>query len=400
MQKNHFKKQLDQARKDIILQQMDVAALDVLACRLPQNVFMLSGYPSYLGESLVVFPRLAEPTLMLPVDEECFGRESWIKDVRTFTMGQDGSGAALQPILQDLAIEKGLQKLVIGYEAILEDIACPYPTTSVPGAAICEMLRTVFPDADFHDATAMLGAAQVLKTPREIDAIRTASEIAEFGLDAARAAIGAGARESEVAGLAQNEALSKGIGHKGSSRVAAFTRCLSGNRSATAYQRLSCTGDREIRKGDLVLIELTVYVDGFWSKLARTFVVGPPKPRVREMYEVCLEAQEKATAAVVDGVKAAAVERTVRDFVADRGYAESFKGILGHGIGFTPSRLARPRFHSASDDVLQPDVVHTIELGLFAADLGGIKIGDVVVDLGHGVEYLTQIERSLDWAMC
>lgn len=381
--------QVDQQRIDIVLQQMDIAAIDVLICRLPQNVLMLAGCWPATGNSFVVFPRLGEPALLVSIEESDFAREGWIADIRTFAVPASSTVEdAIRPIIRDIAWEKGLQKLVVGYEGSLEDIGCSHEFISAPGGATYQMLRSIFPAADFHDASEMLDAAQMVKTPREIAAIKIATEIAELGLKAASQSIAAGVRESEIVGAVYRDVLARGTGFKGVSRVQVFSRAIAGVRSTEAHRRLLPTSDREVRQGDAILVEIEICADGFWSKLARTFFAGTPSPRLQDAYDVCLDAQRKAVEAIGGGVKAGEVDAAVRAYVANRGYGEAFKARLGHGIGFTISPKSRPRFFAGSEDALQPYVAHTLEPALYVEGLAGVKVCDVVADLGRGVEYL------------
>ena len=378
----------DQQRIDILLQHMDIAALDVLVCRLPQNVLMLAGCWPATGNSLVVFPRLGEPVLIVPLEEIHFANGSWIGDIRSFEIPISGAVEdTVQHIMADIARDKGLQKLVIGYEATPEDVSSSRSLLSAPGRATYQMLRSAFPAADFHDASDMLDAAQMVKTPREVAAIKTAAQIAHFGLRAADGSIAVGIRESEILSLIHKEILAKGIGFKGTHDIQVFSRAISSPRSAEAYLPLLSTSDREVRPGDTILVEIEVCASGFWSKLARTFIVGSPLARVQEAYDVCLDAQRKAVEAIGNGVKAGEIDTAVRNYVAKRGYGEEFKTQLGHGIGFTVSPKSRPRFRADSEDILRPYVVHTLEPALFIDGLTGIKVGDVVADLGQGVEF-------------
>ncbi|MBI2953955.1 MAG: aminopeptidase P family protein [Chloroflexi bacterium] len=383
-------KVVDQQRIDIVLQQMDIAAIDVLVCRLPQNVLMLAGQWPADGNSIVVFPRMGDPVLLIEAEESFFTRESWIQDVRTFDVPPGGATEdAIGPLMKDIAREKGMQNLVVGYEGTLEDVSCPHSLASAPGAATYLMLHTAFPDGDFHDATGMLDAAQMVKTPREIASIRIATEIAELGLAAARRNVLPGVRESEIESTVHREVLASGIGFKGASDVQVYARAISGARSSEAYRRLVATDNREIGRGDAVLVEIDVCADGFWSRLSRTFAAGSPSSKIHEVYDACVDAQRKAAEMIADGVKAGQVDVVVRDYITKRGYGEALKGWIGHGIGFNVSPKSRPRFYAGSQDVLRPYMVHTLELGLFVQSLGGVKVGDVVVDLGHGVEFIS-----------
>jgi Xaa-Pro aminopeptidase len=327
-------------------------------------------------------------------------QSSWIKDVRTFVAPQGTSvDEAVRPILERTINDKGMQNLVLGLEMTLDDMATPFQTMGAPGAAIYHWLRLAFPNADFHNASPMLNIAQAQKSQPEIEAIKIACQVADFGMQAARTVIAVGMFESEVAGVIRSVVLSQGTGLHGRNHVEAYARCLSGPRSANGYLQQATSTSREIDNGDIVLVDLTVYIDGFWSKMTRTFFLGGPGQQAREMYDACLESQKLAIESIGENVRASHVTLAVGRYLTAHNLGEANRTLLGHGIGFSPSPTMRPNFFPGSDDILLPDVVHTLEPGIFIPGLGGIQIGDVVLDLGQGVEYLTKVDRSLDSAV-
>ncbi|MCL5962613.1 MAG: Xaa-Pro peptidase family protein [Chloroflexi bacterium] len=394
----------DQQRMAMAGEQMDADSIDVIICRLPHNVLMLSGYSPVLGDSFLVYPRLAEPTLIVPEAEEDLARTASPFNVLTFRALRPEMGAtedAVRPILAEICKDQGLALLVIGIEYSLQSVVSTYTQVGAPSSLTIDMYRSVFPDADIVDASPTLERLGQSKTEREVAHLRVANEIAAFGFHAAREAIHPGASEGQVAGAMAAAILSRGHGYKGVRRVTPFPHVMSGPRSAEAYKAFNMTSDRRLVKGDLVLAQLEVYADGYWAEVTRTFVVGEPSSAIRRMYETCLVAQARAIEAIGYGVKASEVDQAARQYIAEQGYEGLFKHGLGHEVGFQAiSHTRPPRLNPHSEDELGPGMTHNVEPSIYVEGMGGIRINDTVLDLPRGAEYLSRFERSLQWAVC
>ena len=83
----------------------------------------------------------------------------------------------------------------------------------------------------------------------------------------------------------------------------------------------------------LVIIDLGAVVDGYCSDMTRTVATGPLPPRLAEIYEVCLRAQQAALDAARAGMGAAELDAVARAVIAEAGYADAFGHGLGHGVG-------------------------------------------------------------------
>src|SRR5574340_984864 len=98
--------------------------IDVLLCRLPENVLYATGYWPVIGASLAVVPASGDATLILPYSELDYAEAGWVKDRRTFRFinmqAIANPTAQTQQLLRDLWTEKGYGKAVVGYEGGFE----------------------------------------------------------------------------------------------------------------------------------------------------------------------------------------------------------------------------------------------------------------------------------------
>jgi Xaa-Pro aminopeptidase len=152
-------------------------------------------------------------------------------------------------------------------------------------------------------------------------------------------------------------------------------------------------GEREIGRGELVVFDIGARLDGYCSDGTRTFAVGEPGERAREVYETVREAQLAALAAVRAGARAEALDEVARDLISAAGHGERFGHGLGHGVGLEVHE--EPRVSQRSEDVLAPGEVVTIEPGIYLPGELGVRIEDLVVVTETGHRNLSTLPKDL-----
>jgi Xaa-Pro aminopeptidase len=152
-------------------------------------------------------------------------------------------------------------------------------------------------------------------------------------------------------------------------------------------------GEREIGRGELVVFDMGVKLDGYCSDGTRTFATGEPGERAREVYETVREAQEAALAAVRAEERAEAIDTVARDLITTAGHGERFGHGLGHGVGMEVHE--EPRVSQRSEDVLEAGEVVTIEPGVYLPGELGVRIEDLVVVTEDGHRNLSGLAKNL-----
>src|SRR5262245_26688935 len=77
----------DQARVDAVQAALKDEGLDVLACALPANVLLLTGYWPVVGTAVALAAGGGPTVLLAPKDEEDLARQGWADEVLTFEPG-------------------------------------------------------------------------------------------------------------------------------------------------------------------------------------------------------------------------------------------------------------------------------------------------------------------------
>ncbi|MEM0096740.1 MAG: Xaa-Pro peptidase family protein [Candidatus Bathyarchaeia archaeon] len=218
-----------------------------------------------------------------------------------------------------------------------------------------------------------------VKDSGEIELMRKAGELVCEGMKAAYETVKPGVREYEVAAE-----IEYAMRRKGSWGTAFDTIVASGARSA--FPHGGCT-DREIREGDLVVVDIGACYRYYLSDMTRTLVAGKPSEKQKKLYEVVKTAQRKAVQAVKATAKAKDIDTVARKIIEEAGHGVNFVHSLGHGIGLEVHEP--PALSQQSKDKLAAGNVVTIEPGIYIVGFGGIRIEDTVLVREQGSEKFT-----------
>ena len=395
--------QEDVERARRIRQEIASAGLDAALGQLSSHVLMMTGYAPVLGQSFVLFPASGEPTLVVPEAEASLARQGWCPDIRIYHVdalnSEDDFVDVVCPVLTTVAAERGLAAATIGFEGGSDMVPASYTQVAYPASGTLAMYHRAMPRAQFVDFTPIFKLLQSTKSPREVQRLRVAADIAALGVEAARERVRVGVGEPAVAAAAEAAIQAAGRA-KGVERVLPFAHVMSGARSALAYQAFNLTSQRTIQAGDPVLLQLEVYADGYWAEVTRTFFAGDPGAEGRRIYAASLAAQALAFQAIHDGVAASDVDAAARDYLTADGFGPCFRHGLGHGVGFQAISPGQPpRLHPGSTDTLLTDMVFNVEPGVYVHGWGGVRINNTVVVTPRRADILTQIPSDLAWAI-
>jgi Xaa-Pro aminopeptidase len=218
-----------------------------------------------------------------------------------------------------------------------------------------------------------------VKDENEIKLMRKAADLTSWGMRVAGEVVAAGVKEYEVAAE-----IEYAMRKNGSSGTAFETIVASG--LASAFPHGGCS-DREIREGDLVVVDMGATYKFYRSDMTRTFVAGKPSAKQKKLYEVVRSAQEKAVNSMKPNVEAKDVDAAARKVIADAGYGEYFVHSLGHGVGLDIHEP--PTLNPDSEDMLAAGNVVTVEPGIYLVGYGGVRIEDTVLMQRNSAEKLT-----------
>lgn len=90
--------------------------------------------------------------------------------------------------------------------------------------------------------------------------------------------------------------------------------------------------ERKLRNGDIVNLDITVYLDGYHGDTNKTFFVGSPRKNMIKLAEATRTALQMAIDVVKPGAKLGDIGATIQQYVEKKGYSV-VREFCGHGIG-------------------------------------------------------------------
>src|SRR5579885_3291301 len=226
----------DGDRLDSIRDALRGAGLDGVACALPADVLLLSGYWPVVGTSLAVATRDARVALLVPADEEELASHGWADEVRTFRPGSltelRGAWEAVHAPLAEVARSLGLSGRRVGFEAGPAFEPASYASMHLYGASITRLLTEALATAELVPADDLLAGLRGRKTSAEVEGIRTACRVAGRAFEDGARRLRVGLTEAEAAGFFQAPLGAVGVGFEGVRRAGGFAWCMSGPNAA------------------------------------------------------------------------------------------------------------------------------------------------------------------------
>ena len=242
------------------------------------------------------------------------------------------------------------------------------------------------------NATPLLNAMRMIKSPEELQLARHAGEVATAMMVAGRGAIADGVPEFEVA-IATSQAGTRKAAdlltrHYADSDMSPNTHFLqimaSGDSIIKTHHRAST---RIMHKGDPVFLCFCGMTNFHRFKLGfdRTFWIGDaPKDQIA-VYEVAVASQKAALNALRPGVTAESIHAEYANVIQEAGYDYPFR--CGRATGF--SFLETPQLVTGDKTIIQPGMVLAID-GSVSVETFRAQVGDSVIVTEDGWEPLTQ----------
>jgi Xaa-Pro aminopeptidase len=340
----------------------------------PEHLNYFAGYDSWVSvnspQALIFMADGGEPTLVVrDVDVALPLETSWVSDVRSYHLFSDDVAA----LTASVAREKGFRGNKVAIET--QSYALPY--------SLGQAIAKAFVPSAIVDATEILGAVRLIKSPQEMKYLRKAAQFAQTGLDAARKAVKPGISE-----LALAAAVEGAMRNAGSDYWSIPTELASGPRTAGGH---ATARDRIIQSGDLVHLEFAGVERRYHATAVHTLAVGEPSRRAREIYDLARTSLAAGIAAIRPGVQVADVEEASLEPLRRVGLEDAAMMRFGYGIGvaYPPIWLEPLQISRGFTRALEPGMVFVLHayIQLLKESLGIIQGGTYA--LTHaGVEML------------
>ncbi len=210
-----------------------------------------------------------------------------------------------------------------------------------------------------------------IKTPDELKLMRSSCAVAAEVLEEIGAFIKPGLTTAQVDNFAAEQIKARGgksafLGYRKYPRYV----CLSVNEEVVH----GVAGERELRFGDIVSVDVGVSYKGFIGDNARTFAVGGCGVLAQRLLDVTEQALYLGIAAAKSTNRVTDISRAIQDFVENNGFSV-VREFVGHGVGRTMHEEPQvPNFVDRKmNEKLRPGMTIAIE-PMVNAGLPGVKI--------------------------
>jgi ectoine utilization protein EutD len=375
------------ARVRRVTERMAEQGLDALVVADPANMHYLTGYDGwsfYTPQCVVV---RADGELAL-----C-------------TRRMDAAGARLTTFLDDGAIlgfpdEYVQQRDRHPMEWIAEQLTQRELLTGRVGVELdayyfspraYEALRGRADGVTFTDSHELVNWVRAVKSPAELDLMRTAARIVERAMATAIEAIEPGVRQCDA--VAEISAAQiRGTDEAGGDYPAIVPMLPTGEGTATPHLTWS---DAPFVRGEATVLELAGCHRRYHCPMARTVFLGEPPRRLADTAKVTVEGLQTALDAVRPGVTCEAVEAAWRAHIARHGLEKSSRIGYPVGVAYPPdwgehTMSLRPGDTTA----LEPGMSFHMIVGMWM-DGWGFEVSETFVVGTSGAETLSSFPREL-----
>lgn len=177
-------------------------------------------------------------------------------------------------------------------------------------------------------------------------------------------------------------ALEYNIKINGADGVSFETIVASGVRGAMPHGTAS---SKIIQKDEPVIIDFGSE-QGYTSDYTRMIYGGDDK-NIMHVINIVKEAVLKSIESVKPGVACKDIDTIAREHISSFGYGEYFNHSLGHGVGLDVHEL--PVLNLQSNDIIEENMIFTIEPGIYIPDNFGVRLEDTVLVTASGAEVIS-----------
>lgn len=241
-----------------------------------------------------------------------------------------------------------------------------------------QLLPMAFTSATIVDGEEMMRRVRSVKTPEEVDAIRSAVRSAERALTTAEAALEPGITERQLTGVFMEAMAAAGITTPATQDVAWIT--------SREHPWHRASRDVPVASGDLVAFDAGVIVGGYAGELGRTHAVQGDDALLHPLFRRSQELWERLLAACQPGARAT----DLLDAYDAAGVPPPPMPVArGLGLGFDLPLVTHTLPRSAAEQHLEPGMVLALTAYVWEHGVGAVYGQEPVVITETGPDILS-----------
>ena len=216
---------------------------------------------------------------------------------------------------------------------------------------IFEGLKDSYPKAEIVKCNEIMVDLRKIKSENELACIREGFRIIEKATDEVIKNLHPGVTELQMVGIAQRVIYEHGAEYEG---LPMYVFSEESTRHAISR---SCY--REIKKGDIVQLNLSAKIDGYSPSIGLPVIMGKLEGERRELVEFCRQMHEWTGEQMKAGVMASDVAKAFLQKYKDAGYEKNYVYGPCHGTGMI--EVEAPWMETSSDYLLEENMTFQID---------------------------------------
>jgi Xaa-Pro dipeptidase len=214
------------------------------------------------------------------------------------------------------------------------------------------------------DASYIVSALRLVKSPAELTYARRAAELADDALDAGLALIRPDGDEAEILAAMQGAVFLGGGDYPANEFII-----------GSGADALLCrykAGRRKLDATDQLTLEWAGASAHYHAAMMRTILVGEASMRHRELHKACLETIQAIEEVLTPGHVFGDVFDTHARILDERGLSRHRLNACGYSLGarFSPSWMEHQMFHFGNPQEILPDMTLFVHMIIMDSDSG------------------------------
>ena len=311
------------------------------------NARYFSGFWPLFERAGVAISANGDAALMVGPESAVFGKDFGKIDkvfvLREFRESADPSYPELQAsTFRDVFQAIGVtgENVKIGLGSYVE---CTLP--------IFEGLKDAYPKAEIVKCNDVMVELRKIKSKNELACIREGFRIIELATEEVIRNLRPGVTELQMVGVAQRVIYENGAEYEG---LPMYVFSEESTRHAISRSR-----SREIKKGDIVQLNLSAKIDGYSPSIGLPVIMGKLEGERRELVEFCHKMHDWTEAQLKAGVIASDVAKKFYQAYVDNGYAKNYVYGPCHGTGMI--EVEAPWMETSTDYPLEENMTFQVD---------------------------------------
>jgi len=153
------------------------------------------------------------------------------------------------------------------------------------------------------------------------------------------------------------------------------------------------SNETKLKSGDAILIDIGFIKNNYCSDMTRTVFYKYVSDLNKNIYEIVLNAQERAIKKIKPDIKFSEIDSVAREYIKQNNYGKYFTHTTGHSIGLECHESGTVSYKN--NNLLKSGMIISIEPGIYLENQTGVRIEDLVLVTQDSYEILNNYSKKI-----